>query len=300
MLNHLIKIKRTIRIRTRIKNIIKYFFRFLKDILERFKPFYRKLFGRFHKKTIVFIFGVQRSGTTALFHFLRKDLKVKAYNEFSELSKDGDEQLRLHPIPRLKKQINQNIHPIILMKPLVESQNSKRLLEAFPNSKGIWIYRHYKDVANSNLNKFGIGNGIKNLTPLMEGNYNNWRADCVPDRIKKIVTKYFSKDMKPHDAAALFWFVRSSFYYDLQLNENDRILLMRYESFVSDPFNKLSRVYSFISHEIPMTLQKNDIHKRSIQKGQDIDLSPEIDLLCEDLYQKFEKEYALKNNSIIG
>jgi hypothetical protein len=296
MLKYIIKIKQRLRIRTRVIIFFKTFIEVLNLISIFFKPYYVTYFGRFYKKQILFIFGVQRSGTTALFDFLSKDIRIKAYNEFSELSKDGSEQLRLHPLHTLKKQINQNIHPIILMKPLVESQNSKRLLDAFPNSKAIWIYRHYKDVANSNLNKFGIGNGIKNLTPLMGENYNNWRADGVPDRIKKIVTKHFSKDMKPHDAAALFWFVRSSFYYDLQLNENDSLILMRYESFVSDPFNKLAQVYSFITHEIPYTLQENDIHKRSLRKGQDIDLSPEIEKLCEGLYQKFENEYALTNN----
>jgi len=296
MIDYLIEFKRILRVKSRVKNIFKHFFRFLKDILELYKSSYRNYFGRFHKKTIVFIFGVQRSGTSATFHLLRKDNHIKAYNEFSELSKDGAEELRLHELPRLKQQINNSTYPIILMKPLVESQNSKTLLEAFPNSSGIWMYRNYKDVANSNLNKFGIGNGIKNLTPLMVGDYSNWRAESVPDYIRDIVAKYFSKDMKPYDAAALFWFVRSSFYYDLRLNENKRILLMRYESFVSDPFNQLSKVYNFIGHKISKNLKENDIHKGSVEKGQNIDLSPEIEKLCEELYHKFENEYARKNN----
>ena len=104
--------------------------------------------------------------------------------------------------------------------------------------------------------------------------------------------------MKPHDAAALFWFVRNSFYYDLGLNENKKILLMRYESFVLDPFNQLSKVYNFIGRKIPVSLNENNIHKKSVKKGQDIDLSPEIEELCEELYQKFEREYVFKNNSI--
>lgn len=298
---YLIGIKRKLRIRTRVKKSLVTMTngadKLSKPITIPLRNSYVKYFGKFYQKKILFIFGVQRSGTTALFHFLRKDKRIQTYNEFSELSVDGDEKLRLHPYPRLKKQFDRNLRPILLLKPLVESQNANRLLEEFPNSRGIWIYRNYKDVANSNLNKFGINNGIKNLTPLMNGDSSNWRSENVSDDIKEIVAKYFSSDMKPHDAAALFWYVRSSFYYSQGLNNSNRILLMRYESFVKEPYKKLSRVYQFLGEKIPETLKENDIHGRSIKKGEDINLSPEIEALCDGLYQKFEKEYSSKNNS---
>ena len=77
---------------------------------------------------MIYIIGVQRSGTSALCHNLSLDSRIKSYGEFSELSINGDEKLRLHTLPMLKKQINKNVNPIILMKPLVETQNTNELL----------------------------------------------------------------------------------------------------------------------------------------------------------------------------
>jgi hypothetical protein len=295
MLGFLKKLKDRIRIRTRIRNEFANVIEAVNPFYEPMKIGYENVFGRFHKKIVIFIIGVQRSGTTAMFYNLAKDDRVKSYGEFSELSLDGDEKLRLHPLARLKKQLRQNVKPILLLKPLVESQNSKYLLNNIPNSRAIWMYRHYKDVANSNLKKFGIGNGINNLTPLMVEDYTNWRADGVSKVIRDIVKIHFSAEMNPYDAAALFWYIRSRFYFDLGLNKMNEVLLIRYEDFAMSPNKYLSKIYDHIKLEAPENLQDNTIHNRSIKKGKNVILSSEIEELCENLYQKFEQEFNLKN-----
>ena len=87
------------------------------------------------------------------------------------------------------------------MKPIVESQNATKLLEYFPKSKEIYIYRNFKDIAASNLSKFGNDSGIKDLVNIVENNCKNWRAENVSDSARNIIQKYFSYKMNPYDAA---------------------------------------------------------------------------------------------------
>lgn len=80
------KIKERTRVRTRIKKAFSTMNQILHPVNKVLETFYSDVFGRFHKKTVLFIIGVQRSGTSALFHNLSKDKRIKPYNEFSELS----------------------------------------------------------------------------------------------------------------------------------------------------------------------------------------------------------------------
>ena len=59
------------------------------------------------------------------------------------------------------------------------SQNILKLLNYFSNPKAIFMYRNYKDVVNSNLNHFGIDNGINDLRPIHNNENNNWRSEYV-------------------------------------------------------------------------------------------------------------------------
>lgn len=124
----ILKLKHKTRIRTRLKKISSSISKFLlyriKTLHYFLENIYASIFGKYHKKVILMIIGVQRSGTFAMFANLSKDKRIKAYNEFSELSINGDEKLRLHPYPLVKKEINKTI---ILLKPLVETQNTLEL-----------------------------------------------------------------------------------------------------------------------------------------------------------------------------
>lgn len=295
----LIKIKQKTRIRTRVKIVFSSGFNHLVKIFNQLQQalttLYSNTFGPLHKKTIFFIIGVQRSGTTALFANLSQDNRIKAYGEFSELSVDGDEKLRLHPFPVLKKQISRNIKPIVLLKPLVETQNILQLFEEFPNSKAVWMYRHYKDIASSNLKKFGINNGFNNLRYLVEGDFTNWRSENVSKETQDVVISMTKKDLLPHDAAALFWYVRSSFYFHLNLYQNDRVLLLKYEDFVADPYYNFKSIYNHLGFSVPKWLIHNTINDGSVKKGAAINLSSEIEQLCEEMYQRFEKHYQAKS-----
>ena len=242
------------------------------------------------QKTTVFIIGCQRSGTTLMLEIFERDLNTKVYGEFSKLSSsDAHHKIRLDPLDSVKKAIAKDRAPLVILKPLVETQNSLKLLDHFSGSKALWMYRHYKDVALSNLKQFGIENGINDLRPIVENNSRNWRCENVSESVRKTVLEHFSEGMNPYDAAALFWFVRNNLFFELGLDENPDVMMCKYEDLVMNPLETVNKVYEFIGHNFPGQRIVSEVHPLSLGKGKTVELSPEIDLLCKELLEKLDK-----------
>ena len=264
-----------------------------------YKELYQHVKGEgWQSKKVVFIFGCQRSGTTLMTEIFEKDLNVKVYPERSRLCTHApNDEYRLNPLSIVKETIDRDRFPVVVLKPLVEVQNSVRILSYFPGAKAIWMYRNHKDVASSNLKRFGIRNGIDNLRFIVRNDYQNWRAEHVPDYLREIVVENFSETMNPHDAAALFWFVRNSFFFDLKLDKHPDIIMCRYGDLVTNPFQAISTIYDFIDQPFPNEKLTANVHPLSVGKGKTISLSTKIDRLCADLLVRLENCYHAQTNS---
>lgn len=241
-------------------------------------------------KTILFIVGCQRSGTTLMTQIFDRDLNAKMYPEVSELtSLDPHRQLRLNPLPTVKVTLDKDKAPLIILKPLVESQNILNLLDYFESSRALWLYRNYKDVAASHIKKWGNYNSINDLSAIIDALPNNWRYENVTDKIRDIVLHYYSEDMDPYDAAALYWFVRNSLYFELQLDTNLKIMICSYEELVLDPSKVMKSLYEFLGFNYPGIQIVSGVHHESVNKGRSVHLSSEIDLLCANLLEKLDQ-----------
>jgi hypothetical protein len=250
------------------------------------------------KKTILFVVGCQRSGTTLMTGIFEKDFGTKVYGEFSPLSsRDAEHKIRLNPLDLVQCEIDRAKVPLVVSKPLVETQNTLKLLDFFPNSKALWMYRNYKDVALSNLKHFGMRNGINNLRPIVQSVPLNWRSENVSEVTREMVTTYFSEDMDPYDAAALFWVVRNRFFFELALDRRPTVMMCRYEDLVVNPTKNMRDVYRFLSCAYPSDDICRDIRAESSGKGAHIKLSPAIDLLCRELLGKLDVAYALSRSA---
>jgi len=261
-----------------------------------------KLINYFRKdkknKDILFILGCQRSGTTMILNIFKKNANVKTYGEFSELSScDKENGIRLNPLTVVEKQIANNQEGLIVLKPLVESQNALNLLNYFNGSKALWMYREYKDVALSNLSKWGLENGRKDIAPIYNNEHGNWRSENLPNAIRKTIDENYSQDMNPYDAAALFWYVRNSLYIELGLDKNKNVMLCNYDSLVENPKNVFRLIYKFLSSKYPGDKLIRSINKKSVGKGEQIVISPKIDAICNNLYNKLlDSDKELKIN----
>ena len=255
------------------------------------KNFWQQFKSDTKDKKILFIVGCQRSGTSLILRIFENDLNTKTFSEFSILSSEDQEKIRLNPLHSVKKDLQKIRVPFIILKPLVESQNTLKLLEYFNKSKALWMYRNYKDVALSNLNYFTINNGIEDLRPIIKNDSNHWISEKASPQVREIILDHFSENMNPYDAAVLFWYARNSLYFELGLEQNPNVLLCKYEDLITQPVKIVKTIYSNLNQNYPGDNIHQEIHSKSLKKGQDISLSPEIDKLAKELLNKLNKTY---------
>lgn len=247
------------------------------------------------RNALLFILGCQRSGTTLMLQIFERDLNTKIYGEFSVLSsEDKERHIRLNALPKVKETIDQERAPLIILKPLVETQNAPTLLDYFKDAKVLWMYRHYKDVASSNVSRFGPQNGVRNLRTIVERDPKNWRSENVPEAMREIVVKHFSEEMSPYDAAALFWYVRNNFFFEFNLDKNPKMIMCKYEDLATDPSTIMKGVYDFLGCTFPGESVITKVHASSVKKGRKLDLKPEIEALCEEMWDRLNMAYEAK------
>ena len=260
-----------------------------KRLLQRLRP-------HANQKKILFIVGCQRSGTSLMDRIFKNDLRTKTYSEFSELSSEDDYNLKLNPLPSVAKDIYKERAPFVVLKPLVESQNTVALLNYFEDSQALWMYRHYKDVAASNLKHFGIENGINDIKPIVENASGNWRSEKVSESVRSTIRSHFTETMNPYDAAVLFWYARNSFYFELGLEKRSDVLICKYEDLVTLPEQVIKTIYDDLGQPYPGSSIHKEIHATSLKRGADIDLSPQVEQLANDLWANLNESYQTKTH----
>jgi Sulfotransferase domain len=235
-------------------------------------------------RSIGFIVGCQRSGTTLLTQLFDASWATKVFGEFSELSSaDTRLGIRLNSLDDVAAVFGRARAPVIVLKPLVETQRVASLLAHFRASRAIFVYRDYRDVVLSNLKKFGSDNGLRNLEPIVRGDASNWRSEKVSDQVRDVVRRFYSTGMTQSDAAALFWYARNRLYFDLSLDHRHDVFLCRYEDLVSKPGRMMADLYRFLGWTGDVGRLPPDVHQNSISRGRDVELSPEILELCQQL-----------------
>ncbi len=265
---------------------------------------WKEAYHRFFRRsgttpTVVFIMGCQRSGTTLMDDIFDTDLNAKVYREVSKMScfapiEDG--LRRLKPLVLVDYALQSDRAPLVVLKPLVESQQTDHILTHFPKAKALWMYRHFQDVASSNLTHFGKENGINNLRPIAHGEFSNWRAERVSENVRSIVKQYWSETMNPFDAATLFWYARNSFFFELGLDKHPRVMMLNYETLVSNPPLAMRRVYAFLGQDFPGEHIVATVKSSSLGKGRSVTVSPEVHKLASDMLARLDQTFASQSH----
>lgn len=225
-----------------------------------------------------------------LSRIFEKDLNTKSFGEASELSyMDPPRKLRFRSTSEVNHVLEKVRAPLIVMKPLVESQNTAALLMQYENSKALWLYRHFKDVASSNISRFGEANSISDLRFIVDDHPDNWRSEKISNESRELVKKYFSTAMSPHDAAVLFWIVRNRIFFEAELHRNPDVLLCNYEDLTRKPASVMRRIYDFAGQEYPGDQIVSGTHTKSISKGAEINLTRAIEKIATELFERMER-----------
>lgn len=255
------------------------------------------LFNLFKKKEskILFIIGCQRSGTSLMNRIFTREPNTSVYREASQLSSKDPKKLRLNSFEEVKSALAKNYAPLIVIKPVVESQNALQLLENFPESKILWMYRNYKDVIKSYSKRFSGNRAIIDLKPIIEKDRKNWRAEKASDYVRSIIIRYFSEDMSQYDAIALLWFTRNQLFYELNLDQNSKVFMCKYEDLVAHPIEMMKTIYQFLNINFQEIRGIDEVHSQSVGNGNALELSPSIEKLCNDLQEKLDHTYSLRS-----
>ena len=251
----------------------------------------------------LFVLGCQRSGTTILVDTLDKDWRVKTFGEFSGVNRSAPGRrpwsvrsqsrysIRMKPLDEVAATLERCPHPLVVLKPLVESQNAPAILDSVDRAVCVWVFRHYRDVARSNVKLFSPEVSRYNLEPIVREQSDSWRAELVPEDVRELVARHYSADMSPFDGAALFWFARNRLFFDLELARDERVMPLKYEDLVADPELSLTRLYRHAGIAFPGPRIAEGIHPSSIGLGRDLELSPEIERACEKLWIELNETY---------
>ena len=247
-------------------------------------------------RQLLFIVGCQRSGTTLLSRIFERDMNSASYGEASIFSRTAEpSRLRLRSMDEIAIQIVDTPAQLVVLKPLVESQNILQLLNHFTESRAIWLFRDFRDVAASNLKKFGNQNSIKDLRIIAKGSSEDWRNEGLSNEMRDYVRSLYTKNMSPVDAAVIFWIVRNQLFFDLELDQHRRIHLCKYESLTTDPIVVTKQIYDFIAQPYPAGNITAGTHPHSIRKGNALTISPLIAERARSLLAKMDTVYLQQN-----
>jgi len=244
---------------------------------------------------ILFILGCQRSGTTLATRIFEHDWNTKVFGEFSELSSDDHRYgIRLNALEKVQNTLRSQPYPLIVAKPLVESQRAPEFLHYFDNCKILWMYRSFLDVAASDLFLFGERNGIDNIRAIISEAPDNWRSEKVSISVRETLAQHFSEDMNPLDAGALFWYSRNKHFFDAKLHDevfSNRVMLVPYERLTNAANTTMEVVYRLVGRPYPGRCIVAEVDPVSVGKGRsrDAEISDGVRQTCELLLAKLDQ-----------
>lgn len=244
----------------------------------------------------LFVVGCQRSGTSMMMDIFDRDYRTMVFRETHE---KVFQALRLKDLQHVKDVVERSRVPVVVIKPLLDSQRTSDLLEYFPRCVVLWMFRHFKAVAESNLRRFGIRNGIDDLKPIVSNNDTDWRAEKMTDSTRNTIIELFADDMNPHDAAALFWYARNATYFDQGLDNDTQVRLCKYEDLVSQPAKVFEDLYSCLEISFPGTKIVSNVHSNALERGSGVTLSKDVEAVCEPLWRRLSRIYEVQSRDRI-
>ena len=235
----------------------------------------------------VFVFGSQRSGTRLPMDVLDLAPQIMTYKEGNSRAFN---RILLKSNTEIHELLRTSMFPLVAFKPICDSHRAVELLEYFPHSKAIWIFRYYKDAVNSAVRKWK--HGRNNLKHIASGNLSaaGWRAGGLTTEKVELVRRFYSEEMSSHTAYALMWYLRNHLILDLNLHRRDDVCLVRYEELVKSPGQHFPRLFEFIGCPFQEKFVR-DVYNSSVGKDKFPEIPEEITRLCENLYRRLEQIY---------
>jgi hypothetical protein len=229
----------------------------------------------------VWLVGVQRSGTNMVVRGLEESPEVEVHNENDNAA---FERFRLRPDSVVREIVLASRHRYVLFKPLCDSHRVDELLALGTPTAGraVWAYRGVDGRVRSAIAKFGDTN-LRVLTEIAAGRGGDmWQAQRLSADNLELIRSFDWTSMSPASAAALFWYVRNSLFFDLGLDRRNDVLLSSYDALISAPEAGTRALASFLGLEWHPGLAAH-IEPRDGGRQERLDLDSRVRAVCDEL-----------------
>lgn len=238
--------------------------------------------GRPKKKQCILIPGMQRSGSKLLVNVLEWSASTDCYPEDDRRAFD---YFQMRNVDKILELIMESKAEHFVIKALCESDHIEILLEKFAPAQAIWIFRDFQDCVNSCIRNFG-GFAERAHRIAADRRLAGWRGRGMSDVTWETIRRCDRPDMNEATGAALQWYYRNILYFEQGLENDPRVMLVRYEDMVTSPLEVVSEIYSFsgIADMSPWVVRK--IHPNSVKKNAVPPISRDVYDLCTDLQHR--------------
>lgn len=255
--------------------------------LARRKTRYRRRNEPVETTRAAFIVGCQRSGTTMALSMLNESLDVDVLNESDARA---FVECRIKDVQTRKRLLDKSAANCLIFKPVCESHRLDDLLREHPGSRGIWMYRDYADVANSAVTLWG-DTTKRFMSDLFQGGGDwggyQWNRERIGDDCLDELRAAAPADPTPHEAAALFWYMRNYTLFEQPLRDRDDVVIMRYEPLVRDADKGFRRLCAFLDVGFSPRMVRR-VSKASVGRKNRPTLCDPIENLCRKMLQRLD------------
>jgi hypothetical protein len=249
--------------------------------------------------TAVFLVGAQRSGTNMLVRGLQRSPEFEVYNENNSRA---FENYRLRPDADIARIVERSRHLFVLFKPLIDSHRLDQLLDHLAVSRpprALWAYRNMDGRVRSSVAKFGASN-LHAMREIAAGTgLDRWEAQRLSGESLELIRSFDYQGLTAESGSALFWYVRNSLFFELGLHERPDVLLVCYDSFVSDPEGSMRTICEHIGFDWNPRLTAHVAPRwRGGQPA--LDIEPRIRELCDNLQERLANAERERRRELIA
>lgn len=239
----------------------------------------------------VFVFGDMRSGTNMLKECFYRTARTAVFNESDPVAFDDFMLRDLSVIDRL---VQTSPASVVVFKALADSARANELLDHYPESRGIWIYRRYQDVINSAVRTHHWRSTLENLRiTLEEPARARWRRLNLSESQLALLRRHYDRGLDDNSARALIWYIRNDLFFSQSLDRDPRVALVNYEHLVKSPDRELHRAWEHVGL---MHSHRHHVHvsTRSVGKHSEPVIDSEVAQLADEMMRRLDAARALQ------
>jgi hypothetical protein len=210
------------------------------------------------------------------------------YNESRRSAAFRDFQLREDAV--IRSLVEKSHHRCVAFKSLCDSHRLPHLLDHLETpvkGRAIWIYRSMEGRTRSAVARFG-DHDLRTLRALAcDQAAGSWESAGLLPGQRELLGQLDFDRMTPESAAALWWWVRNSLFFDLGLSERKDVALTSYERFITEPESTMRSLCSFLDISYDRRMAAGIAPRPAPMLG-DLDIEPSIRTLCSELESRLD------------